>query len=70
MDGGSRRRGEVVKIRYWVPRKLPQIYTVIAYICIGKVAGKKIREKEENEVENGRKRLEKNEIIKNSGWRK
>ena len=23
---------------YWVPQKLPQIYTVIAYICIGKVA--------------------------------
>ena len=24
--------------RYWVHNKLPQIYTVIAYICIGKVA--------------------------------
>ena len=24
--------------RYWMPQKLPQIYTVIAYICIGKVA--------------------------------
>ena len=25
---------------YWVPQKLPQIlYTVIAYICIGKFAG-------------------------------
>ena len=23
---------------YWVPQKLPQIYTVMAYICIGKVA--------------------------------
>ena len=23
---------------YWVPQKLPQIYTVIAYICIVKVA--------------------------------
>ena len=23
---------------YWVPQKLPQIYTLIAYICIGKVA--------------------------------
>ena len=23
---------------YWVPQKLPQIYTVIACICIGKVA--------------------------------
>ena len=23
---------------YWVPQKLAQIYTVIAYICIGKVA--------------------------------
>ena len=23
---------------YWVPQKLLQIYTVIAYICIGKVA--------------------------------
>ena len=23
---------------YWVPQKLPQIYTVIAYICIEKVA--------------------------------
>ena len=23
---------------YWVPQKLPQICTVIAYICIGKVA--------------------------------
>ena len=23
----------------WVPQKLPQIYTVLAYICIGKVAG-------------------------------
>ena len=23
---------------YWVPQKLPQIYTVIAYICTGKVA--------------------------------
>ena len=23
---------------YWVPQKLPQVYTVIAYICIGKVA--------------------------------
>ena len=23
---------------YWVPQKLPKIYTVIAYICIGKVA--------------------------------
>ena len=22
----------------WVPKKLPQIYTVIAYICIGRVA--------------------------------
>ena len=22
---------------YWVPQKLPQIYSVIAYICIGKV---------------------------------
>ena len=27
-----------LKIRYWVPQKLPQIYTVIAYIYIGKVA--------------------------------
>ena len=25
-------------VKYWVPQKLPQIYTVIAYICIGKVA--------------------------------
>ena len=24
---------------YWVPQKLPQVYTVIVYICIGKVAG-------------------------------
>ena len=23
---------------YWVPQKLPQIYTLIAYICVGKVA--------------------------------
>ena len=23
---------------YWVPQYLPQIYSVIAYICIGKVA--------------------------------
>ena len=23
---------------YWVPQKLPQIYTVIVYFCIGKVA--------------------------------
>ena len=23
---------------YWVPHKLPQIYTVIVYICIRKVA--------------------------------
>ena len=23
---------------YWVPQKLPQIYTVIVYICIEKVA--------------------------------
>ena len=23
---------------YWVPQKLPQIYTVITFICIGKVA--------------------------------
>ena len=23
---------------YWVPQKLPQIYTEIVYICIGKVA--------------------------------
>ena len=23
---------------YWVPQKLPRIYTVIAHICIGKVA--------------------------------
>ena len=23
---------------YWVPQKLPQIYTVIAYICIGKAS--------------------------------
>ena len=22
---------------YWVPQKLPQIYTIIVYICIGKV---------------------------------
>ena len=25
-------------LHYWVPQKIPQIYTVIAYICIGKVA--------------------------------
>ena len=29
----------IEKLRsYWVPQKLPQIYTVIAYICIEKVA--------------------------------
>ena len=25
-------------LSYWVPQKLPQIYTIIAYICIGKIA--------------------------------
>ena len=24
---------------YWVPQTLPPIYTVMVYICIGKVAG-------------------------------
>ena len=30
--------GTGMRVRYWVPQKLPQIYTVIVYICIGKVA--------------------------------
>ena len=35
-----KQRAAMVSFRliYWVPQKLPQIYTVIAYICIGKVA--------------------------------
>ena len=40
----TRRRATAMSVyanlpsRYWVPQKLPQIYTVIAYNCIGKVA--------------------------------
>ena len=26
------------KSTYWVPQKLPQMYTVILYICVGKIA--------------------------------
>ena len=32
------RRPLLTASRYWVPQKFPQIYTVIAYIFIGKVA--------------------------------
>ena len=33
-----RHSGSVRFLRYWVHQKLPQIYTVISYKCVGKVA--------------------------------
>ena len=34
----ARKQHACIVARYWAPQILPQICTVIAYICIGKVA--------------------------------